>query len=106
MTLDDPPNITNATLPNDQLNIPEGQTVMFTVEATGTEIEYQWQRDGNDLSNNVRFIGMNLSTLTITDVVEEDGGNYTCVVSNALGNLTSKAAELTVCKSFVHLWEC
>ena len=78
---------------------------MFTVEATGTDIEYQWEQDGNGLSDDVRFSGTNSSTLTITDVVEEDGGNYTCAVGNALGNVTSRAAELTVCELFAHLWE-
>lgn len=72
--------------------------MLFIVEATGTDIDYQWERDGNGLSDAVRFSGTNSSTLTITAVVEEDGGNYTCTVRNALGNVTSRVAVLTVCK--------
>ena len=71
---------------------------MFHVEASGSALEYQWQRDGNDLTDMNRLSGTLTSNLTITDVLEEDGGNYTCIVSNIVGNVTSRAAELTVCK--------
>ena len=71
---------------------------MFYVEASGSALEYQWQRGGNDLTDVNRLSGILTSNLTITDVLEEDGGNYTCIVSNIVGNVTSRAAELTVCK--------
>ena len=93
-----PPDITNPDQPEDQLDIPRGQTVLFYIEASGSLLEYQWQRDGIDLTDEVKLSGTNTSNLTITDVLEEDGGNFTCIVSNILGNVTSRAAELTVCK--------
>ena len=71
---------------------------MFYVEASGSLLEYQWQRDGIDLTDEVRLSGTGTSNLTITGVLEEDGGNYTCMVSNIVGNVTSRTAELTVCK--------
>ena len=95
-----PPDITNPDQPEDQLDIPRGQTVMFHIEASGSLLEYQWQQDGNDLTDGIRLSGTNTSNLTITGVLEEDGGNYTCIVSNVVGNVTSRAAELTVCKLF------
>ena len=41
---------------------------------------YQWQRSGSDLDNETT------ETLTITQISAMDGGEYTCVVSNAAGN--------------------
>ena len=41
---------------------------------------YQWQRSGTDLDNET------MQTLTITQISATDGGEYTCVVSNAAGS--------------------
>ena len=41
---------------------------------------YQWQRSGTDLDNEA------MQTLTITQISATDGGEYTCVVSNAAGS--------------------
>ena len=40
---------------------------------------FQWQKNGTDLS------GENQTTLQLTDIDATDGGEYTCVVSNAAG---------------------
>ena len=73
---------------------------MFFIDASGSLLQYQWQRDGIDLNDGSSLSGTNTSTLTITGVLEEDGGNYTCIASNFLENVTSRSAELTVCKLF------
>ena len=41
---------------------------------------YQWQRNGTDLDNET------METLTVSQISATDGGEYTCVVSNAAGN--------------------
>ena len=41
---------------------------------------YQWQRSGTYLDNET------MQTLAITQISAADGGEYTCVVSNAAGN--------------------
>ena len=71
---------------------------MFYVDASGSLLQYQWQRDDIDLNDDSRLSGTNTSNLTITGVLEEDGGNYTCNVSNVVGSVPSRTAELTVCK--------
>ena len=46
----------------------------------GPDNMFQWQKNGEDLS------GENQPTLQLTMVDATDGGEYTCVVSNAAGN--------------------
>ena len=46
----------------------------------GPDNTYQWQRNGTDLDNET------METLTISRISATDGGEYTCVVSNAAGN--------------------
>lgn len=94
-----PPVITEVALPEDVLGIVAGNNVTFTVVATGSALMYQWQRSLVDLNSTGRFIGADSAILTISGVREEDEGNYSCVVSNIVGNVTSRSAELTVRKS-------
>ena len=46
----------------------------------GPRISYQWLFNDRDTD------GENSSTLTLTNVYASDGGEYTCVVSNTVGN--------------------
>ena len=50
---------------------------------------YQWQLNFVDLNSTGRFSGADTAILTIGGVQEEDEGNYSCVVSNIVGNVTS-----------------
>lgn len=83
--------IGNPSLPAD-LELPEGRTAIFSVEATGSAIlRYQWLKDGNPIPN------ATLPTLTIRDLTVADGGEYSVVVSNRLpGSATSRRARLHV----------
>ena len=90
----DRPDIT--TNPMSQLNVVPGTNVTFTVVATGSDLTYQWQRNGGNLTDGVKFSGTTTPTLTVMNVMEEDEGNFTCVVTNVLDSVTSSAAQLTV----------
>ena len=79
-----------------QLNVVPGTNISFMVVATGSNLEYQWQRNGGNLTDGVKYSGSTTATLTVMNVMEEDEGNFTCVVTNVLGSVTSSAAELTV----------
>ncbi len=69
----------------------EGSNVTFDVTATGTgTLTYQWQLDGNNIS------GATNSSYTASGITTGDAGNYTCVVTNTCGTVTSNAAALTV----------
>ena len=84
--------------PEDQLEATPGDTITFTVVAAGDFLMYIWQRNMVNLFDMGKFSGTNTPTLTITDVQEEEEGTYRCVVSNVIRNVTSRVAQLTVCK--------
>jgi hypothetical protein len=74
-----------------------GQTVSFTVAATGTApLAYQWRHDGQPITIDGRISGAATPTLTISSLDPVDAGLYDCVVSNACGSATSSAAALTI----------
>lgn len=59
----------------------EGQSAQFTVMATGSNLVYQWAKDGVALSDGGRISGSGGAALTITAVQATDGGSYSVVVS-------------------------
>ena len=68
-----------------------GDPVTFCVVATGTPpLSYQWKKNGGDIP------GAESDCCDIDPVAYDDAGEYTCVVSNDCGSVTSDAAELTV----------
>jgi alpha-tubulin suppressor-like RCC1 family protein len=68
-----------------------GQTANLTAMAAGSPpLSYQWQVDGANLR------GATNATLELTGVQVSQAGNYTVVVSNTLGTVTSRIAQLTV----------
>ena len=91
-----------------QQNVVPGTSVSFMVEAKGSDLTYQWQRNGVNLSDGDKYSGTTTATLTVMNVIKEDEGNFTCVVTNVLGSVTSSAAQLTVLSKFVykHVYEC
>ncbi|HWH71454.1 MAG TPA: immunoglobulin domain-containing protein, partial [Candidatus Sulfotelmatobacter sp.] len=75
----------------------EGETATLTVVAGGaTALAYKWQKDGNDLANGGTISGATSATLTLANLTVADSGNYTVVVSDNGGTVTSEAATLTV----------
>jgi subtilisin-like proprotein convertase family protein len=63
----------------------EGQTVEFSVEATftgGTQMLYQWRKDGMPLVDNGRISGATTSKLTISNINISDAGYYDVVLTN------------------------
>lgn len=69
----------------------EGQPATFGVAATGAApLAYQWRKDGTALS------GATSATFTLAAAQPADAGDYTVVVSNPAGGVTSQAATLTV----------
>ena len=102
----DRPDIT--TQPMSQQNVVPGTNVSFMVEAKGSDLTYQWQRNGVNLTDDTKYSGTTSATLTVMNVMEEDEGSFTCVVTNVVGSVTSSAAQLTVLSKFVykHVYEC
>jgi subtilisin-like proprotein convertase family protein len=74
-----------------------GSTANFSAGATGSlPMNYQWRFNGSNLSNGGRITGATSSALAISTVQASDAGNYTLVVTNAVGVVTSAVATLTV----------
>ncbi|MCX8004390.1 MAG: immunoglobulin domain-containing protein [Burkholderiaceae bacterium] len=73
-------------------SVTEGQTATFTVTATGTApLSYQWRRNGTAIA------GATASTYTTpATTLADNGAQFTVVVSNAAGSVTSNPATLTV----------
>ena len=71
--------------------VPEGDTVTFAVNATGSEpLSFQWHHGQNAIS------GATGRTLTLADVAVPDAGSYSVVISNSGGTALSNFAELKV----------
>src|SRR5438105_666108 len=74
-----------------------GQTATFTVTATGTApLSYQWQKNGTAMGGATAD-----SYTTAATTAADNGDQFTVVVSNAAGSVTSKAAALTVSSALV-----
>src|SRR5207253_2550290 len=69
-----------------------GQTATFTVAATGTApLSYQWQSNGTAIG-----AATAASYTAPATTAADNGDQFTVVVSNAVGSVTSNAAALTV----------
>src|SRR5207248_2895252 len=84
-----PPTITRQ--PASQ-TVTAGQRATFTVTATGTApLSYQWQRNGTAIGGATAA-----SYTTPVTTASDSGDQFTVVVSNTAGSMTSNAAALTV----------
>jgi hypothetical protein len=68
-----------------------GTTASLKVTAWGSwPLAYQWRKDGQDLE------GARDATLTLANVSQPSAGDYTVIVSNAAGSITSEVAAVAV----------
>jgi|GEM_PF-4167326 len=72
------------------VSVLQGMGTTLSSEATGKFLTYQWQRNGVDLS------GETNATLVLSSVNAGNDGNYSVVVSNDWGGVTSNSATFTV----------
>ncbi|NLE00239.1 MAG: hypothetical protein GX640_10230 [Fibrobacter sp.] len=84
---EDMPNITYHPI---NRSVTEGESVTFTVSATGLDLRYQWFKNGYYIN------GATSPSFSISSVALSNAGSYNCVVSNSYGSVSSNAAELTV----------
>ncbi|HEV3421945.1 MAG TPA: DUF4082 domain-containing protein [Candidatus Acidoferrum sp.] len=69
-----------------------GQTATFAVTATGTApLSYQWSKNGTAISG-----ATSASYTTPAETTADNGAQFSAVVSNAAGSVTSSAATLSV----------
>jgi PKD repeat protein len=77
----------------------EGDTAVFTVTATGSNLTYRWQKSVNlgEWNNVTAGIGGNTSTYKILAQGVDHNSYYRCIVENDCGKDTSDNAILYVC---------
>lgn len=94
----DPPSI--VTHPRSQHNVIPGTDVSLSVGTRGLFLTFLWLKNGTSIlaTGSSRILGADNFTLTIVGVLESDEGNYSCVVTNDAGAVTTADAVLTVCK--------
>jgi uncharacterized protein (TIGR02145 family) len=87
-----PPVAPSITTPPQTQTVTAGQSVTFSVTATGTApLSYQWYKDGTAIS------GATSASYSIANVQAANAGTYTVTASNGtLPNATSAGAVLTV----------
>lgn len=74
-----------------------GGTATFRIKANGVvPMTYQWLKNGSPISDGGNIAGTTSRTLSIRGVIAGDAGNYSVIVSNASGQVTSQAAPLEV----------
>jgi gliding motility-associated-like protein len=67
-----------------------GGNVVFSVDASGLNLAYQWRRNGTALPGQIS------NTLNINNITAANAGNYTVTITNECGTVTSSTAVLTV----------
>ncbi len=77
-------------------NIILSSNYVFTVVAGPPGLNYQWQKDGINLSDGLQISGATTSALSISNVTPADGASYDVVITNSYGSVTSSNAILTV----------
>jgi hypothetical protein len=83
--------VVDTNLPADQVALA-GQSATFSSEVIGSgPLTYQWFFDGSNA-----IAGATASSYTIPLVLTNNGGTYSLFVSNQFGNVTTRAAVLTV----------
>ena len=83
----------------EQPSLTGGFTSNITFQATvqgAAPLSFQWYLNGTPLSDNGHYIGSMETNLTIMDFEPADIGNYTLVVTNIFGSVTSAVATLTI----------
>jgi hypothetical protein len=82
--------------PQSVTNLP-GTPATFKVNAVGmAPLAYQWRKAGLPLTEGGNVSGARSTALTLASVQWPNAGQYTAVVTNAFGSVTSRVASLTV----------
>ncbi len=79
------------------MTVTEGETATFTVNATGSDLSYQWQQSTDNGSKWTNITGETNATYTTpATTMDMNGWQHRCVVKNSIDEVTSDAATLTV----------
>lgn len=77
--------------------VNESETVTFSVEASGTDLSYQWQQKSNGREEWLNIEKETNATLTFSPSMQMDGNQYRCQITDVAHTITySDPAQLTV----------
>jgi uncharacterized repeat protein (TIGR03803 family) len=84
--------------PTNQSVLPGGPTTLNVAVVGSTPYHYQWQINGTNLvANTTKYTsGVTNASLAIVNFLATNVGNYTVVVTNSLGSVTSSVATLSL----------
>lgn len=89
-----PPFIT--TQPTNWVTIVDSNSTARVVAGGTLPLSYQWRKAGVPLSENSHTSGVTTDTLAVNGAVTGDAGDYSVVITNIVGSITSSVAHLTV----------
>jgi len=75
------------------LTLQVGSNVSMTVGASGSNLQYQWRREGRPVENNV---SATTATLNLRNVQHADAGTYTAMITNSGGAIVSNPVILNI----------
>ncbi|MGA2246022.1 MAG: immunoglobulin domain-containing protein, partial [Verrucomicrobiota bacterium] len=79
------------------LTVTNGNPASFGVTVSGTApLVCRWQKNGADLTDGGNLSGSATTSLLLSSTTTNDAGNYTVIITNAWGSVTSSVALLTV----------
>src|SRR6266581_3883643 len=64
------------------LNVAPGMKAIFSVQASGSSLRYQWQFNSNNIARATN------TAFTISNVAPTDAGDYQVVITNISGSVT------------------
>lgn len=100
-TTTDPVMVTISNLPtlSEQSTSAAGcvdESTMLEVVASGTNLTYQWQYEGTDLTDNSQFSGSTGPQLTVSNLATSNEGDYTCVITSENCDITSDPIPVAI----------
>jgi hypothetical protein len=74
-----------------------GTPAAFSVQSSGTTpLYFQWQKNGMNLTDVGNISGSTTPNLLLSSTITNDAGNYSVIITNAWGSVSSSVAGLTV----------
>jgi hypothetical protein len=79
------------------LTLLTGSAAVFNTTASGSiPLNYQWKKNGTNLVNGAGISGATTNVLNLTGITTNSSANYTLVITNVFGVVTSSIAALNV----------
>jgi hypothetical protein len=73
-----------------------GETAVFQAAAAGADLGWRWRKNGTNLNNGGNVSGVTSASLTLSNLTTADAANYSVVITNSEGSVTSSIAALVV----------